>query len=410
MAKSGKCLHGGGRKVRYQDIEKTLIDWFKDRRDKGVRVTGASLKREVHRLHKAHGNQSFKGTNSWFQKFKKRHKLSFRRVTHVAQKSPDVIHAKVDTFLKVVLSHRKMRNYADCFIANMDETPIWLEMPGKITLEHSGAKQVSAVMAGQEKKRYTVILTALADGTKRPVFVLLPGVRPPVKHDIPRGVIIYMCGTGKSWANEESTVVYMNRIWGRNNRERRLMVWDTFRGHGTDQVKSLMRKKFNTDVIYIPGGCTSKLQPADVSWNKPFKNHLQNPYDEWLFSGEKTYTAAGNMRAPTVKLLLQWIKEAWDKITPEIIRKSFKKTGISCALDGSEDHLFDACSEDEDDESDPFEGFEDDEIAAAEELTENVSSGLYNVCLSEDSNPEDSGEEWGESETDDYVSPNSPGH
>ncbi len=36
MAKSDKRLRGGGRKVRYQDIEKTLIDWFKDRRDKGV--------------------------------------------------------------------------------------------------------------------------------------------------------------------------------------------------------------------------------------------------------------------------------------------------------------------------------------------------------------------------------------
>jgi hypothetical protein len=76
--------------------------------------------------------------------------------------------------------------------------------------------------------------------------------------------------------------------------------------------------------MFIPGGCTSKLQPADVSWNRPFKMHLEESYNEWLFQGEKTYTAKGNMRAPTVAVLLTWIKNAWDKITPEIIRKSFK--------------------------------------------------------------------------------------
>ena len=77
-----------------------------------------------------------------------------------------------------------------------------------------------------------------------------------------------------------------------------------------------MRGEFNSDMVYVPGGCTSKLQPADVSWNKPFKDHLQQRYDEWVFSGEKTYTPQGNMRAPTMKLLLRWIKDSWDEITP----------------------------------------------------------------------------------------------
>ena len=125
-----------------------------------------------------------------------------------------------------------------------------------------------------------------------------------------------MCGTGKSWANEQSTIVYLNRIWGRNNTHRRLMVWDTFRGHCTERVKTTLRREFNTDIVFIPGGCTSKLQPADVSWNKPLKNYIQNSYDEWMFSGPKTYTAKGNLRPPSTKQLLLWIKRAWDQISP----------------------------------------------------------------------------------------------
>ena len=36
-------------------------------------------------------------------------------------------------------------------------------------------------------------------------------------------------------------------------------------------------RQCNTDTTYIPGGCTSLIQPLDVSFNKPFKNAV-----EWL--------------------------------------------------------------------------------------------------------------------------------
>ena len=49
--------------------------------------------------------------------------------------------------------------------------------------------------------------------------------------------------------------------------------------------------------------------------------------------------------------------------TSDIIQKSFKKTGISNAMDGTEDHLFDETSDDEDD---PFDGFDEEDIAEAE--------------------------------------------
>ena len=41
--------------------------------------------------------------------------------------------------------------------------------------------------------------------------------------------------------------------------------------------------------------------------------------------------------------------------SPDIIRKSFKKCGISNAIDGSEDNLF----QNDDDDTDSFEGFDE---------------------------------------------------
>jgi hypothetical protein len=52
-------------------------------------------------------------------------------------------------------------------------------------------------------------------------------------------------------------------------------------------------------------------------------------YDEWLFSGPVEKTKGGNRRAPSKSLILKWIKQSWDAISPDIVRKSFKKCGIS---------------------------------------------------------------------------------
>ena len=45
-----------------------------------------------------------------------------------------------------------------------------------------------------------------------------------------------------------------------------LLILDSFSAHITEGIKSMF-ERFNTTVIVIPGGCTSVLQPLDVSVN-----------------------------------------------------------------------------------------------------------------------------------------------
>ena len=368
--KSQKRLPGGGKPVRYKEIDNKLMAWFREKRDAGVRVTGKAMRAEASRLHKENGSQSFKASLGWFDKFKKRHKITFRRSTHVAQHSTSIVDDRVDKFFNFVIRMRRFRGYETSEIGNMDETPVWFQMPGKSTLAESGEKEVRVATTGHEKERLTVTLAAYADGTKLPPLVHLPGVRPLPKNEVPNGVVVFMCGSGKkSWANEESINFWLKRIWGLNNQKRRFLVWDAFRAHITPSIKESVRMKYNSDLCVIPGGCTSKLQPADVSWNKLFKSHLSEMYDEWLFSGPVEKTKGGNRRAPSKSLILKWIKQSWDAISPDIIRKSFKKCGISNALDGSEDNLFQNEGDD-----DPFEGFDEEDVRMDEEILANVSS------------------------------------
>ena len=108
--------------------------------------------------------------------------------------------------------------------------------------------------------------------------------------------------------------------------------------HLTDTVKQQLREN-KTATAVIPGGLTSLVQPLDVCLNKPFKDRLREKWMTWMMSGEKTFTPGGQLRAASLVTVCQWVKESWQELSKEMVERSFKKCGISNALDGTEDDL-----------------------------------------------------------------------
>ena len=60
-------------------------------------------------------------------------------------------------------------------------------------------------------------------------------------------------------------------------KKRSLLVCNQFKAHVRESTKGLATK-LRTHLAVIPGGLTSKLQPLDVSVNKPFKGFM---HEEW---------------------------------------------------------------------------------------------------------------------------------
>ena len=215
LPKNRQRLEGAGKPLKYADIDNKLLEWLSERREAGVRKTGKALKREALRLHRANGSQSFKASCGWYTRFIKRHNLSLRRSTHISQHAKEITDDRTDTFLKYVIQMRKQHTYEDKNIGNMDETPVWYDMPGKSTLNNIGDRDIIVSSTGNDKQKITVTLGAYADGTKIAPLVHLPGVRPLPKNEIPAGVVVFMCGSGqKLWANETSIKFWLNKLWG----------------------------------------------------------------------------------------------------------------------------------------------------------------------------------------------------
>jgi hypothetical protein len=69
----------------------------------------------------------------------------------------------------------------------------------------------------------------------------------------------------------------------------------------------------------------------------PFKPVLKEQYTQWMAAGENEFMPMGKIKRPYTEQLCEWIREAWARISPALIRKSFKKCGISNKFDSMED-------------------------------------------------------------------------
>ena len=91
-------------------------------------------------------------------------------------------------------------------------------------------------------------------------------------------------------------------------------------------------KEHSTTHCVIPGGCTSKLQPLDVSINKPFKQILKGCWTDFIHTSVTTTPdQTAKVKTASKQQVVDWVVNAWQKMKErkELITKSFQVTGIT---------------------------------------------------------------------------------
>ena len=341
MPKSKKAKRGP-KSGQNPEMEATLLEWFDEQRQKGDQVSSLAIRFKAVKLAKSGDypiTSPFKASLGWCIRFQKRHGLTLRCKTKIAQKLPAELDEKICNFQKFIINKRKVIDYPLNRIGNMDETPMCFDMPSNTTLHRKGEKTVLIRTTGHEKTRFTVVLGCTADGGKLPPMVIFKRKTPP-KEEFPRGIIIHQ--HPKGWMDEDGVLLWLNKAWGQRSgalmKQPSLLVWDQFRAHLTDRVKNHLKRNKTVQAV-IPGGLTGILQPLDVCLNKPFKANMRKLWAEWMCEGKPEVTAKGNLKRAPLSTVVEWVKEAWEAIPEKMIKKSFLKCCISNKMDGSEDDV-----------------------------------------------------------------------
>ena len=105
-------------------------------------------------------------------RFLLRNGYSFRTKTHFEQILKDDCFKQASLFLNEVKSIRLNNGINSSIITNMDETPVFLNMPLTKTIVKRESRQLIIKTQNQEKCRISVLLTIVADGSKLPPLII----------------------------------------------------------------------------------------------------------------------------------------------------------------------------------------------------------------------------------------------
>ena len=151
-------------------------------------------------------------------------------------------------------------------------------------------------------------------------------MRPLKNVTIPDGVVATT--QDKAWMDELRMLEWIRKVWAPYvSGKPALLSLDTFSAHLTCNVKAEF-EKCHTKLLIIPGGCTSVLQPLDISINKPFKDYIRQLWCQYMVT--ECETGVDRIKPASKSVLLDWIINAAKLVqtNPNTVRKSFEVGGI----------------------------------------------------------------------------------
>lgn len=351
---------------RWPELESRLYNLFLEKR-----AVGQPIRRGWFRLHanvlfrEIYPNAStsiFRFSNGWFEAFLGRYRISLRCITKKAQKVPEDYRRLIVSWLQFnrrnsqllggswmeTVLNRELGRFQLSNICNLDETPLPFEYLSGKTYNPVGDRTVwvKETRNGWDKRQASLVLCIFADGVNRiPPMIIFHGKGISQRlinesKEYHPGVIVEF--NQEAYITDTLFLKYIDTyllpaLEGRPS----LFALDMCKSHKTTAVLDKLHQN-NIVPSIIPAGCTSLVQPLDVSINKPLKDKIRDLTDEAIIEHSSTFEKWTTAQR---RVLTTWcVGDAWYGFCIEkqqLVKKVFRKVGLSLPVDGSADHELD---------------------------------------------------------------------
>lgn len=334
-----------------EKLDKQLQQMIGDMRSRGTPI-GTSVIIGVGRgILLKHKKSTVVLNKEWAKSVLRRMGYTKRKANSKCKVLPDNFEEIKKNYLADIRAVVEVEDVPPSLIINWDHTATKIVPSSQWTMERKGMKRVE-IAAVDDKRQITAIFACTLAGKFLPMQLIYQGTTTKCH---PKGVEFpadwLISHSANHWANETTTIAYIHDIiipYVKKEREAcglssdhcALVLFDVFKGQCTAQVLKLLD---DNHILYVtvPSNCTDRLQPLDVSINKPAKDFLRSKFQEWYGLEicrqlESGVTEEVDLRMSTMKpVTAQWMIELHSYIAarPTIIINGFRHTGIKDCID-----------------------------------------------------------------------------
>jgi hypothetical protein len=269
--------------------------------------------------HPTRSTPSFVVSQQWVTRFRHRH--GFSTTKHKATYKPPLTPAQEDDRIDktaefLIHTAQAVEEYGPRSVLNADETAALAVQQPFTSWGVRG--QPNVVGTSQDKRRgITTMPTISMAGDRLPLQAVVKGkTKLAVKNKkLPSDVLAYP--SQSSWQNQDTLIGYMHDgIAPYTHNEPSALLLDDYKAHHTDKVHE-KAAEHNIDIIPVPAGQTSTLQPLDVGVNGQLKARARK---KWVAD-----KVSGKENADTLGRAVGRMNEAYHETPASTLTSSFTK-------------------------------------------------------------------------------------
>ena len=294
--------------------------------------------------------EEFGGTvrlnKEWAKSVLRRLGYTKRRGNSKSKILPENFEKIKEQFLIDIKSVVKMEDIPGELILNWDQTAMKIVPSSAWTMEKKGSKRVE-IAAVDDKRQITALFTCSLAGKFLSVQLIYKGTTTRcLPKNVPFPKDWHLTYTENHWSNTGTMVDYVNNILvpyvvetrkklGLSQDYPALVMFDVFKGQLNTDIFDLLDAN-NIIHVIVPANTTDKLQPLDLSVNKPAKDFMKTKFQGWYGEVirkqlEDQVEVEVDMRLSVMKPLVgNWIIDMYHyfQSKPNIIINGFHAAGI----------------------------------------------------------------------------------
>ncbi|PWA33331.1 hypothetical protein CCH79_00014087 [Gambusia affinis] len=259
---------------------------------------------------------------SWTIDFMLRHDLGLQTTNNNRLKS---IRENSSSFIQSVSSQvQKGALPLHCW-GCMDELPVFINSD---QFSKQLASSFQLFGSPEDKPVFDVVLSALSDGRLLPPLLFFRGTASSVPDGFPDNVLLEAQEGG--FREEERLRIWVDKVWRpymtSRSGDRSLLVMDVHRGHLSDAFRDRL-SAVNTNIAFIPAGCSCRLQPLEICVTQVLRDFLQARWSQLVADG-----GLDGLGLDQLALTLAcWLSEVCSTLNAQtdVLRRSFT---LACSL------------------------------------------------------------------------------